>query len=76
MFHIIVLAHAPVQSYGFLEFFCGQAWISTVMRAEGIQRASFDINLGSPKEGKRNCMDLLTPAGFGPLRCVFGVELS
>ena len=52
------------QSYGFLEFFCGEAWVSTVMRGNGVPTASFDINLGNPRSGKQNAMDLLTPAGF------------
>ena len=52
------------QSYGFLEFFCGEAWVSTVMRGHGVPTASFDINPWAPKPGKQNAMDLLTPAGF------------
>ena len=52
------------QAYGFLEFFCGQAWVSTVMRASGVSTAQFDISLGNPKQGKQDAMDLLTPSGF------------
>lgn len=59
------------QAYGFLEFFCGEAWISRVMRAEGVQTASFDINLGRPEHDKQNAMNLLTCAGFGSLQPVF-----
>ncbi|CAL1131372.1 unnamed protein product [Cladocopium goreaui] len=52
------------EAYGFLEFFCGQAWVSTVMRASGVPTAQFDISLGNPKQGKQDAMDLLTPSGF------------
>lgn len=55
------------QSYGFLEYFCGYGWVSMVMRSQGVETASFDINLGNPEEGKQNNMDLTCPAGFASL---------
>lgn len=57
------------EAYGFLEFFCGYGWVSTVMRSQDVPTASFDVDLGVTREGKQNNMDLLTPAGFGLLIC-------
>ena len=63
------------QAYGFLDFFCGQAWVSTVMRSTGVPTAQFDISLGNPKPGKQDAMDLLTPSGFSFL-CKKGISLE
>lgn len=53
------------EAYGFLEIFCGQAWVSRVMRAAGYPTANFDILMGhATPEGKQNCYDLLSDAGF------------
>ena len=37
------------------------------MRGAEVPTASFDINLGKPRPGKYDAMDLLTPAGFALL---------
>ena len=51
------------QAYSFIELFCGEAWVSKVMRAGGHCTASLDIRLGEALPGKQNAYDLLDP-GF------------
>lgn len=52
------------EAYTFVELFCGDAWVSRVMRASGHPTASLDIRLQNPKEGKQNAFDMLSDAGF------------
>lgn len=52
------------EAYSFVELFCGEGWVSKVMRAGGHGVASLDIRLGEGKPGKENAFDLLTDSGF------------
>lgn len=52
------------QAYSFIELFCGEAWVSKVMRAGGHCTASLDIRLGEALPGKQNAYDLLSDPGF------------
>ena len=52
------------QAYSFVELFCGEAWVSKVMRAGGHCTASLDIRLGEACPGKQNAYDLLSDPGF------------
>ena len=48
------------EAYSFVELFCGEGWVSKVMRAGGHGVASLDIRLGEGFQGKENACDLLT----------------
>lgn len=63
----------PVQSYDFLEFFAGQAWVSTMIRKSGRATAALDIAFWEPDPdhpNRTNHFDILTPAGFAKLERV------
>lgn len=47
-----------------MELFCGQAWVSRVMRTAGHQTCNLDLNMGFARAGKQNYFDLLSDAGF------------
>lgn len=51
-----------------MELFAGQAWVSRCMRTGGHATASLDILFGFGEDGKQNCYDLLSDAGFLFLR--------
>lgn len=55
-----------LQAYSFTEIFCGTAWVSRVMRADGRYTAQMDILLTEPemKQSAQNPMNLLTDCGF------------
>lgn len=53
-----------LKTYGFVEVFSGDGWVSRCVRANGIPTASFDIRLSQQVEGKQNAMDILSDAGF------------
>lgn len=55
-----------MQSYDYVEFFAGQAWVTRTMASSGKATAKFDILLGQPQDDKQDVMDLTTPAGFWP----------
>ena len=55
------------KAYSFVELFCGDAWVSRVMRSEGCQTASLDIRLGGAtwaQRKKQNPYDLCEDSGF------------
>ena len=64
-----VLEKKTLKTYGFVEVFSGDGWVSRCVRANGIATASFDIRLSSqiPQsqgEGRQNPMDILSDSGF------------
>lgn len=63
--------HAAAQAYGFLELFSGRGWCTKLMKVNGIPSANFDVEYGSPMEGKQDAMNLLSDSGFGFLGCKF-----
>ena len=54
------------KAYSFVELFCGEGWVSKVMRAGGHGVASLDIRLGQSQgfSNHANPFDLLTDCGF------------
>lgn len=56
----------PVKAYDFIEVFCGQAWVSRVMRGSGRNTAQMDILMSTERQlsSAQNPMDLRTDAGF------------
>lgn len=53
-----------LEAYTFVELFCGEGWVSRIMRTSGCCTASLDIRLATAREGKQNPFDLTTDAGF------------
>lgn len=53
-----------LEAYTFVELFCGEGWVSRVMRTSGCCTASLDIRLGIARDGKQNPFDLTTDSGF------------
>ena len=55
------------KAYSFVELFCGDAWVSRVMRSGGYRTASLDIRLGGStwaQRKKQNPFDLCEDSGF------------
>lgn len=67
----------PLQTYDFMEFWAGEAWVSKMVSKSGRSTASLDIEYwqADPEKPHRsNHFDILTPSGFAYLPRNMGFE--
>ena len=62
--HHFLLLDPKTKAFSFCEFFAGTASCSRAIRAADYPTAALDIEYFTPREGKQNPYDILTPSGM------------